>query len=292
MSIERTDNYINVSMGGFNDCKADTVITNDYGHVVFISMMGYSSTINMIKPMFNMDRTCTIYVDNRYFTTSNYKYVIKTKKAANSDYMHMIAYVNDSYHTRNNEEVFTSYIFTDSELKIEDELYKRLVKYSSIPILREWIPYVRQKLEENSRLKCLDTKCYNLEGRQPLICYVLNGVQRYTLENIIHEGLSTGEININGSNEHSIVLDTCTGLDNYLQLFGEGLAKKIQTSFRPKFIPGEDTYDNYLYNIDDYVYYNAGVNLYEAQRSAIQAIVNNMDLNKNTFLVGEMGAGI
>ena len=62
-------------------------------------------------------------------------------------------------------------------------------------------------------------------------------------------------------------------------------------SFRPKFIPGEDTYDNYLYNIDDYVYYNAGVNLYEAQRSAIQAIVNNMDLNKNTFLVGEMGAG-
>ena len=290
MSIERSDNYLSISIGGFSDCKADTIITNEYGQVIFISMMGYSSTINTVKPMFNNDRTCSIYVDNRYFSTSSSKYVIKTKKASNSDYMHMIAYVNDTYNTRDNNESYTSYIFTDSSINIDKELYKRLVKYSSIPILEEWIPYVRQRLESQSRFKCLDTKAYNLQDRQPLICYVLNGT-RGILENIVREGLSAKEINIDGSNEHSIVLDSCTGLDNYLQLFGEGLAKKIQMSFRPKFIPGEDTYDNYLYNIDDYVYYNAGVNLYEAQRSAIQAIVNNMDLNKNTFLVGEMGAG-
>ena len=290
MSIERSDDYLNISIGGFSDGKADTVITNEYGQVIFISMMGYSSTINMIKPMLNSDRTHTICVDNKYSSTSNFKYTIKTKKATNSDYMHMIAYANDTYNTRNNNETYTSYIFTDNEANIDKELYKRLVKYSSIPILEEWIPYIRARLESQSRFRCLDTKVYNLQDRQPLICYVLIGT-RGVLENIVHEGLNTKEINIDGSNEHSIVLDSCTGLDNYLQLFGEGLAKKIQMSFRPKFIPGEDTYDNYLYNIDDYVYYNAGVNLYEAQRSAIQAIVNNMDLNKNTFLVGEMGAG-
>ena len=289
MSIERSDDYLNISIGGFSDGKADTVITNEYGQVIFISMMGYSSTINMIKPMLNNDRTYTICVDNKYSSTSNFKYTIKTKKATNSDYMHMIAYANDTYNTRNNNETYTSYIFTDNEANIDKELYKRLVKYSSIPILEAWIPYIRARLESQSRFRCLDTKVYNLQDRQPLICYVLIGT-RGVLENIVHEGLNTKEINIDGSNEHSIVLDSCTGLDNYLQLFGEGLAKKIQMSFRPKFIPGEDTYDNYLYNIDDYVYYNAGVNLYEAQRSAIQAIVNNMDLNKNTFLVGEMGA--
>ena len=290
MSIERSDDYLNISIGGFSDGKADTVITNEYGQVIFISMMGYSSTINMIKPMLNSDRTHTICVDNKYSSTSNFKYTIKTKKATNSDYMHMIAYANDTYNTKDNNETYTSYIFTNNEANIDKELYKRLVKYSSIPILEEWIPYIRARLESQSRFRCLDTKVYNLQDRQPLICYVLIGT-RGVLENIVHEGLNTKEINIDGSNEHSIVLDSCTGLDNYLQLFGEGLAKKIQMSFRPKFIPGEDTYDNYLYNIDDYVYYNAGVNLYEAQRSAIQAIVNNMDLNKNTFLVGEMGAG-
>ena len=290
MAVERMNDYINISIGGFSGCKADTVIINNYGHAIFISMVGYNFTINMIKPMLNNNKAHTIYANNRYYTISSSKYVIKTKKMPNSDYVHMIAYANDSYVTKDNHENYTSYIFTNFESNIEDELYKRLVKYSSIPILREWIPYIKQKLEEQLRFNQLDTEYYALEGKQPLLCYVLVG-SRHVLEEIVRDGLNSEVINIKGSNEHSTILDSCTGLDNYLQLFGEGLAKKIQTSFRPKFIPGEDTYDNYLYNIDDYAYYNAGVNLYEAQRSAIQAIVNNMNVNSNTFLVGEMGSG-
>ena len=36
MSIERSDDYLNISIGGFSDGKADTVITNEYGQVIFL----------------------------------------------------------------------------------------------------------------------------------------------------------------------------------------------------------------------------------------------------------------
>ena len=131
MAVERMNEYINISIGGFGGCKADTIIINNYGHAIFISMIGYSSTINMIKPMLN-NKTHTMYANNRYYTISSSKYIIKTKKMPNSDYVHMIAYASDSYITKDNHENYTSYIFTSSESNIEDELYKRLVDRKSV----------------------------------------------------------------------------------------------------------------------------------------------------------------
>ena len=288
MSVNTLDNYINVSIGGFNDCKSDTVIVNSNGSVVFISLLAYNSVINAIKPLFNAERIISIYVNSDYYNTHG-KYEIITKKTSNSDYVHMIAYSKDMYSNCDNYENYNCYIFADEE-HLDEEIYKRLTKYSSVPVLREWIPYIKTELIVYDKLKTTTTIHYNLDNKRPLICYILTASRNIILK-IVKQGLERKEIDIKGSNEHSTVLDSCTGLDNYLQLFGEGLAKKIQKSFRPKFIPGEDIYDNYLYNIDDYVYYNAGINLYEAQRSTIQAIVNNMHTNKNTFLVGECGSG-
>lgn len=287
MSVNTLDDYINVSIGGFNNCKSDTVIVNGNGAVVFISLLAYNSIINAIKPLFNMERIA-IYTNSDYYYSYG-KYEIITKKTSDSDYIHMIAYSKDIYSNCNNYENFLCHIFTDEE-HLDEELYKCLTKYSSVPVLREWMPFVKSELRASNKLKEANTIQYSLGNRKSLVCHILNASRNLIL-NIVKRGLERGLIDIEGSNQHSTVLDTCTGLDNYLQLFGEGLAKKIQESFRPKFIPGEDSYGNYLCNIDDYVYYNAGINLYEAQRSTIQAIVNNMYTNKNTFLVGEMGAG-
>ena len=44
MTAERMNDYINISIGGFSGCKADTIIINNYGHAIFISMIGYNST--------------------------------------------------------------------------------------------------------------------------------------------------------------------------------------------------------------------------------------------------------
>ena len=290
MSVERFDNYCTISIGGLNRCNADTVIIGNNGEIVFMSILGYSSLINIIKRYLNEEKYYNAYVNNSYYTTSSNQYVIKTKKTDKSDYVHLIAYLKDVYRTYDNHESYASYIFTQQGADIDDEIYKCLVKYSSIPILREWIPYIKTKLTESRNLRECLTKQANIGKRPTLICYKLSA-DRSRILSIVQTGLQNKEIKINGANDHSNILDTCNSIDDYLQLFGEGLAKKIQKSFRPKFIPGEDTYDNYLYNIDDYVYYNAGINLYEAQRSTIQAIVNNMDINTNTFLVGEMGSG-
>ena len=53
MSVNTLDDYINVSIGGFNNCKSDTVIVNGNGAVVFISLLAFNSVINAIKPLFN-----------------------------------------------------------------------------------------------------------------------------------------------------------------------------------------------------------------------------------------------
>ena len=289
MSVEILDQYLTVTPRGHSECKADTVILNAYGEIVFISMLGYSSTIYATKRILNERDHYTMYLNGYYYSTLKEQYEVKIKKT-DSDYCHLVAYVKDKYEMHGDCESFTSYVYITEDKDIDEEIFKCFTKYSSIPMLREWIPYLKEVMMERSYIRETTTKQLDIGNRDQLICYEVRAYRTSVLS-IIQEGLQRGRININGSNAHSSVLDDCRGLDNYLQLFGEGLAKKIQKSFKPKFTPGEDTYDNYLCNIDDYVYYNAGINLYEAQRSTVQAIVNNMKINRNTFLVGEMGAG-
>lgn len=287
------DSYKSISVCGFNYCHSDCVVSDAYGDIIFASILGYSSTIKVIAKTMKENKQHSVFFDGYYFTDGK-NYNIMTKKTDMSDYMHMIAYAKDSYVIdRHNIETYTSYIFCSSTDELEEKIYDVLVKYSSIPILREWMPYILKELDKDdcSILSEMNVYQYKANANAPdLLCYRLSA-SRHNMLSIVQKGLENKEITIDGSNEHSLALDTCEGIDSYLQLFGEGLAKKIQESFRPKFIPGEDKYDNYLVNIDDYVYHNAGINLYEAQRSAIQAIVNNMNTQNNTFLVGEMGAG-
>ena len=109
MSVNTLDDYINVSIGGFNNCKSDTVIVDGNGAVVFISLLAYNSIINAIKPLFNMERIA-IYTNSDYYYSYG-KYEIITKKTSDSDYIHMIAYSKDRYISSNNHEMYTCHIF-------------------------------------------------------------------------------------------------------------------------------------------------------------------------------------
>ena len=207
MSVNTLDDYINVSIGGFNNCKSDTVTVDGSGAVVFISLLAYNSIINAIKPLFNMERV-SIYVNSDYYFSSN-KYEIITKKTSDSDYIHMIAYSKDRYTSSNNHEMYTCHIFADEE-HLDEELYKCLTKYSSIPILREWMPFVKSELRASNKLREANTIHYNLGNRKPLVCHILTASRNLIL-NIVKRGLERGLIDIEGSNQHSTVLDTCTG---------------------------------------------------------------------------------
>ena len=173
----------------------------------------------------------------------------------------------------------------NKESRIKELLLDKLNKYSSVPILPEWIHYIYDKSYDSMRM--LQTTL--MEGTEEIEVYKLVGNQT-TIKNIISQGLKDGDININGSNDSSVMLDEKTGLNDYLSLFGSMLANKIQQKFRPKFIPGTDPYSNYLMNLDDYIHYK-GVELYAAQMAVIQASAKNFDINKHGFIVGEMGSG-
>lgn len=293
MAVEILDSYLKMSARGHN-VSVDTLITNRYNDIIFMSALGYNAAIQDYKVFFTAKNAgyCTLYYNNGYCYIGLQEYVVKTKKIQGSDFVHMIAYRKDVCGDDQLRGNFRAYIYTDQGTDVDDELFNLLKRYCSVPILREWVPYIREKLIESSNgFQEMETKQYKPNPNVKTVKAYELWTSRAEMLDIVQTGLRNGDLNIGGSNKKSIVLERCRGIDEYLQLFGEGLAKKIQEGFRAKFTPGEDTYDNYLYNIDDYVYFNAGINLYEAQRSVIQAISNNMHTNKNTFLVGEMGAG-
>ena len=111
------------------------------------------------------------------------------------------------------------------------------------------------------------------------------------MKEIIQNGLRNGIINIEGSNKPSEILPNISGLNDYLSSFGEILAEKIQTSFKPKFVPGEDKYDAFTNYVDDYIFDEANIEIFEAQKSVVQAVVNDLRDNDATFMIAEMGAG-
>ena len=179
------------------------------------------------------------------------------------------------------------FIYTTKDETIEDKLFEKLKKYSSVPLLDEWKGFIKRRLALEGAVT--ELTIYGVKDDMNAHKVVFD---RQLLVDIISNGLRTGEINIAGNNNPSVLLPSIHGLNDYLDMFGEFLAKKIQTSFKPKFIPGTDKYDQYVNDIDDFIHDKNKIELFEAQKSMIQAITNNWRINKSTILSGEMGAGI
>ena len=89
----------------------------------------------------------------------------------------------------------------------------KLNKYSSVPILPEWIDYLYLRLEDSMR-QCRTSIMSNMTEIE---IYKLSGNQNI-IKDIVSEGLSSNMISINGSNEPSVMLDENTGLNDYLTL--------------------------------------------------------------------------
>ena len=262
--------------------------TND---LLFVSVVGYKSMIDEIVRLFNnpneaFNIRCK---GSNAYKRKGARYIIESSKNSNSDIVNAVICLKDYYKVQNSGEEWTMYFYLKEEenidKRIKELLLDKLVKYSSVPVLPEWIDYLYEAMADDF------VECYHifLSGTQKVLCCRLHGDQDY-VKRLITEGLSTGAININGSNEASVLLDESSGLNDYLSLFGSMLANKIQQKFKPKFVPGEDTYSNHLLTIDDYIHCK-GVELYTAQMAVIQANANNFNINKHGFIVGEMGSG-
>ena len=289
-------NLIPVSIGDITGVVYATQLTYDVytNDLLFISVVGYKTIIDKINDVIVKSREAVgIRARGVYCSKSRgAQYTIDTRKNEISDLVHANIYIKDYHQIDLNSEEFTVYMFAYENDpfkidKVKDLLYDKLYKYSSVPIIPEWKEYIYNQLNEQRVIRSARTIL--LEGSREVEVFKYVGNQEQ-LKGIISEGLSSGRINIAGSNEPSVLLEDIHGLNDYLSIFGSLLADKIQNKFRPKFIPGTDNYTRYLNNIDDYIHHK-GIEMYEAQLAVIQSTVNNFNVNKYGIIVGEMGCG-
>lgn len=259
-------------------------------HIKFISLIGYQSHMTSLMNELNKateDNVARLYNYRNLRMHSGSKYDVITKKMPNSDFVHAILSYKDYKDLNDELETTSCCLFFDetyTEDKLHQMLYEKLVKHSSIPVLREWCKFLTQKLTEKGSLVELSQYYFKTQNKG----FYLK-VNKELIKQIVLEGLKSKEININGVNNPSKKLVECKGLGDYLNTFNEDLTNKVQENFNPKFTPGTK-YDYMTDYIDDYIHHK-GIELYEAQKSVVQSIVNNWNINKNTILSAEMGGG-
>ena len=276
-----------ISFGNLNSVMSDKILYDSNSHeLLFVSLIGYTSIIEASLNTFKGAITSCYSASTGSLRTLKSAYEIEMRKQNDSDYVHAIAYAKDVVNqTEDGEEIFAT-LFCPNEEAENSMLFDKLVKLSSVPILTEWIPYIKSEMIIRRQMYLLTKVSANDDDMR---AYRIS-TTKTKLKSIIQRGLKDGEINIRGINTSSPLLSEIKGLDDYLSSFGELLAEKIQNSFRPKFIPGEDNYDEFTNYVDDSVF-SSNIEMYEAQKSVIQAAVNNLKVNDSTFVIGEMGSG-
>lgn len=279
--------------------------------VAFFSAFGYFSHMSEIQKELNF-ASKGLTVDGRYFNTGRGKeYETFVTRLTGSDYAHIIAYKKDSIikNERTQEETINGFIFWNSETKINlkqndileysqnnalpkeliDGFYDKIYKMSPLPVIKEWSNYLIGKLASNGQISQLIVVSTDEDCKFTAFTFSARVSQ---LRDYISEGLQSGEIVI--SQDHNEVSETMreiAGLDAYLNEFRDTLAARIQDSFVPRFIPGEDEYSQTLKDIAEYGSYMGKLSLYETQKSVVQAAANALRHKKAAFIIGEAGVG-
>lgn len=280
-----------MSVGQLGNMLTDTVVIDRYSNeLVFFSAISYSTL--MQASLKELNKLGSFFYVQRIgnFKSCKQGYDVETKKEANSDYVHSIGFAKDkiNYKEDGTEEI-TVFVYCKNEDELIDKVYEKVSKYSSVPILAEWKDYLLLGLKEEGKIRQLNVSTFESDKKP----FIVNRIDfnKEVIKKIIQKGLKLKIINIEGSNEPSPILAEIKGLNDYLNSFGEILAEKIQTAFKPKFVPGEDEYDLFTNYVDDYIYKNANIELFEAQKSVVQAVVNDLRTNDATFMISEMGSG-
>lgn len=258
------------------------------GRLVFASVVGYNSVIHTIAKEINKVNNVYAEGPNYTRTLTGKSFNVERKKQGNSDFTHMIASRKDVVEEKDNDEILDAYIYCRTPEEKASRLFDKLYKNTPVPILESWLPYLIEHMESNAQLRLINVY-YDKADPAPFQCYNIR-ISKTALSQIISQGLREEHINVNETNGISERMANIAGLDSYLNAFGETLATKIQESFVPKFIPGESAYSPRMDDYDDSCY-DAGIEIFEAQKTTMQASVNNLDENDVGFLVGEMGTG-
>nr|DAK26570.1 MAG TPA: Chromatin remodeling complex ATPase [Caudoviricetes sp.] len=279
--------------------------------VPFFSAFGFASNMEGIKKELNK-KNCTVNFSLRYFgNIQEKKYEIITSAVPNSDYVNIIAFVKDSIgiNETSRKETMTGFIFRHPEegetFRSEefenhliertlpngliDDFYDKLYKLSPVPVIKEWSYYLLKEMYDKRMFFVLETYCSDPNIKFQAFCFRAV-IERF--KELISCGLKEGHIRVSRQNNFtSVTMREMIGLDAYLNTFKDTLARRIQSSFVPRFIPDEDKYDDTLDDLTDYGSYMGQLELYDAQKSVVQAVSNAMNGKKVAYIIGETGVG-
>lgn len=179
-----------------------------------------------------------------------------------------------------------------------DALFEKLNAVMPIPIMKEWMPYITENMYDSSLFRSFsvvygaDRSTYtSLISSRPAI-FGVRFNESWLIE-LISDGLANHNISIKPGATASELMTNLTGLDNYLNMFSDTLASKIQQSFIPKYDPKKDKISERLDLLKDYVRWNTNfkVDMFPAQQTIIQAMVQHLRHNRTGIIIGEMGTG-
>lgn len=268
-------------------CYADKISYQN--GVNLVSFIGYSNIINNYEK--KMNKGFSMYISgfgSRRYTAKSFD-IIK-EKIPNSDYTYAVMMKKDIVLYKNTiDEEHNFYIYGVNIQEIKDNLFNKLYENMSLPLLEEWKDAIFNKLLNSGYLAQSQVYIENYDKTKIFYCYGIN-IKTTKFTEIICNLLKTGEINILNKNTSSEKLLNINGLDSYLNDFGSILATKIQEAFVPKFVPGVDSYSEFVDNYDDSCF-EEGIELFDAQKIAIQGCVNNFNTNDFSLVIGEMGTG-
>jgi len=279
--------------------------------IAFVSAFGFSSYMEEYGKTINQ-KGKELAVSGRYFRTKAANmYDIVITKVPGSDYSHMIASIKDTVANQfESGEAIVGHIFFSANNCIDisgferfenaiedgtfpeelyDKFYDKLYKLSPVPVIRDWMPVLLREMSKNGYIR--EYAVSGTDADKTFHAFQFD-IQTSALRNIISEELKKGTILISNHAGVSETMAEISGLDSYLNRFRDNLARRIQGSFAPRFIPDSDSYSDVLEDVADYAAYMGNLDLFSAQKGVVQAVSNALDHNKVSFIVGEMGTGI
>lgn len=296
---------INANMSGEFpiNFKVNRYIYDRQHGLIYLSCFGYDSTMKLLQKGFRKNNS--FYVGNTYVYTDPATHKIICNKVPSCDYSNLIFYRKDCSNYNSTAFCFfereTNYSINNDIENITmgscpqflvDIFFDKIYKNSEVPIIKEWIPYIVQKLYDRNDIDVPSTNRASDEAKTKIFCISIN-VRDRVLIDIIRDGLTNHEISIGGCTETSNFMLNVKGIDSYLNEFNEVLTEKIQSNFRPMFTPepGVNNYEDELNAVSDYIKWNDNIELYNAQKDIAQAISNSFNHRKSIFITGECGSG-
>ena len=177
--------------------------------------------------------------------------------------------------------------------EVIDKTYQDIIENTSIPMLEDWKVYISHELARHYAYEkvYINRQCseHNLNYEFQdirVLCASVEGITAF-----ISKGLREGAISIDGCNSVSEKFLETSGLDSYLENFGQILANRVSEKFSPLFDPSKEQISSKVKSLSSIIATHSTILPYEAQENTIEAAVRSMNINKHTNISGEMGVG-